>query len=99
VSHGRELYIYYRVAAATWREAAMAVHAMQQQLRHSRPDLSARLLHRPDAQGGDVTLMEVYTDATRGIDDTLAAQIEAAAVALRPWLRGPRHCESFDALG
>lgn len=99
VRAGRELFVYYRVAASTWHEAAAAARTAQACLRQSHPGLSARLLRRPDERGGEVTLMEVYADVARGIDDALAAQIEAAAQALNPWLLSPRHCERFDALG
>jgi hypothetical protein len=95
-----ELYVYYRIAQGTWRDAARAVTAWQQRLCGTHPGLSARLLRRPEAQDGAVTLMEVYT--LDRDDDALEApwpaDIAGGAPALQPWLLGERHLEHFDAL-
>lgn len=95
-----ELYVYYRIAQANWRDAARAVTAWQQRLCGAHAGLSARLLRRPEAQDGVVTLMEVY--AFEPDQDTLAPQwpddIAGGAPALRAWLVGERHVERFDAL-
>lgn len=93
----RELYVYYRVAAAYWRDAAHAVAQWQEQVGSSHPRLVARVLRRPETRDGAVTLMEVY-----GGIDTIDAAFEAAiahgAPALEPWLLGARHIERFDVL-
>ncbi|HEX6722510.1 MAG TPA: DUF4936 family protein [Burkholderiaceae bacterium] len=90
----RELYVYYRVAAAHWRDAAHAVAQWQQQMGASHPRLVARVLRRPETRDGAVTLMEVYG----GIDAAFEAAIAHGAPALEPWLLGERRIERFDAL-
>jgi len=92
----RRLYVYYRVDPAAAPTTVAAVAALQQQLRLAHPGLHAELLRRPPQAGQPVTLMETYAAAS-GIDDALAAAIEAAAQAL-PALRGlARHVEVFEA--
>jgi hypothetical protein len=93
----RELYVYYRVQQAHWREAAQTVMAWQRHLRAAHPNLGARLLRRPDAHDDCVTLMETYTGALAG-DAALQAEIAHGAPALQPSLIGERHVEHFDAL-
>lgn len=95
----RELYVYYRVAAARWRDAARAVHAFQQQLCAQHAGLSARVLRRPDERAGEVTLMEVYRVAEGDVDAALEARIAEAATALGPWCAADaRHVERFHTL-
>ncbi len=95
----RELFVYYRVRSADAAVASAAAQAMQAQLRTRHPELIARLLYRPDSADGEQTLMETYaTDparAPRGISAALQAAIDDAALALQPWLDGPRHTEVF----
>ena len=95
----RELFVYYRVAADRAEQAVTAALAMQAQLQHAHPQLRMRLLRRPEATAGQQTWMETYaTDASGtpdGIDLRLQAAIESAAVALQPWIAGPRHTEVF----
>jgi hypothetical protein len=100
VSARRELYIYYRVALPHWRDAADAVTACQRELCDAHPGLVARVLRRPDAHDGHVTLMEAYANASgaREIDAALEAEIARGAPALARWLTGERHVERFDAL-
>jgi peptidoglycan hydrolase-like protein with peptidoglycan-binding domain len=94
----RRLYIYYRVDAGAGSATVAAVAAMQQRLTLAHPGLHAELLRRPPQPGRPVTLMEVYA-AAAGVDEPLAAAIEAAAQAL-PALRGvERHVEVFEATG
>ena len=97
----RELFVYYRVAADHAAQAGAAALAMQAQLQRVHPQLRMRLLRRPEAVDGQQTWMETYaTDASatpEGIDAQLQAAIEAAAVALQPWIAGPRHTEVFVA--
>lgn len=98
----RELFVYYRVAEDTWPSACAAVHEFQRALRAAEPSLTARVLRRPDAEDGMVTLMEVYSIDARsspdGIGDAWQARIEDAARPLQRWLRSARHVECFDAL-
>ena len=95
----RELFVYYRVAAAQAAQAVAAVLAMQAQLECAHPQLRMRLLRRPETVGGQQTWMETYaTDAAatpEGIDARLQAAIESAAAALQPWIASPRHTEVF----
>jgi hypothetical protein len=93
----RELYVYFRVQQAHWREAMKAVMAWQRHLRAVHPNLGARTLRRPDARDGSVTLMETYTGAAI-TDQSLQAEIARGSPALQPWLIGERHVEHFDAL-
>ncbi|MES3015549.1 MAG: DUF4936 family protein [Pseudomonadota bacterium] len=97
----RELFVYYRVRPADAAMASIAAHAMQAQLRIRHPELIARLLCRPDSGGGEQTWMETYAAdparAPEGIGAALQAAIDEAALALQPWLVGPRHTEVFVA--
>lgn len=93
-----ELYVYYRVASAHWRDAAQAVRAFQRHLCAQRPGLSARVLRRPDERSGEVTLMEIYRVAGGGVDAELEARIAEAAADLAPWCAAEaRHVERFHA--
>jgi hypothetical protein len=98
----RELFVYYRVDEGIWQVACEAVHEFQRALRAAEPGLSARVLRRPDAGGGLVTLMEVYSIDARsspeGIDEAWQLRIEDAAQSMRQWLRSDRHVECFDAI-
>jgi LmbE family N-acetylglucosaminyl deacetylase len=97
----RELFIYYRVHLDHAAAAEAAVRAMQTALVHLHPQLLARLLCRPQTQDPWQTWMETYsTDRmqdTQGITDSLAAEIESRATALRPFIDGTRHVEVFVA--
>ena len=94
----RELFIYYRVACAHWRDAANAVEQWQQQLRGSHPELVARVLRRPEAIDDTVTLMEMYAVNGGSVGSPLEAEIARCASTLQPWLIGERHSERFDTL-
>lgn len=98
----RELFVYYRVAEGEWREACAAVHEFQSVLRASYPELTARVLRRPDVGNGWVTLMEVYSIDARsnpdGVDGEWQSRIEDGARVLRRWLRSDRHADCFDAV-
>lgn len=92
----RELFIYYRAT----QENASVLHAqvsrMQAELRARHPGLQTRLLRRPEAADGLHTWMETYSSPS-GIDSALKGAIATAALALAPWIEGPRHAEEFDA--
>jgi len=95
----RELFIYYRIAAADLAAACAALQPVQQALCAMHRGLQARLLRRPETSSdGMCTLMETYRfdhDAP-GVSDSVQAEIDAAAgAALRPWLQGARHVEVF----
>lgn len=96
-----ELFIYYRLDVADAPAAQAAVTVFQTGLRARHPWLKARLLRRPNATDGQETWMETYAADpalnSTGITPTIAAQIEQAAAALAPWLRGVRHTEVFLA--
>ena len=95
----RELYVYYRVAPASWRDAMAATQRLQQRLRAEHVGLSARVLCRADEPNAEaVTLMEVYTFDARpgGVDAALEAHIAATATALDTWRIGDRHVERFE---
>jgi len=99
----RELFIYYRVAAAHADPARTAAIAMQARLKQAHPQLLMRLLRRTETVEGNQTWMESYaTDAAcaegeAGISIALQASIEVAALDLQPWLASPRHIEVFEA--
>ena len=99
---GREVFVYYRVAAASARGARAAVEALQAALRDAHPGLEARLLRRRDdgrADGAE-TWMETYARPASpgGVDAALQRAIEdAAAPALATWVDGARHGEAFEA--
>ena len=95
----RELYVYYRVAPASWRDAMVAAQRLQQRLRAEHAGLNARVLRRADEPNAEaVTLMEVYTFDARpgGVDAALEAHIVATATALDSWRIGDRHVERFE---
>ena len=94
----RELFVYYRVARAHWRDAANAIEQWQQRLQRSYPGLSARVLRRPEAIDDTITLMEVYALDGGSVGPVHEAEIARCAAALQPWLIGERHSERFDTL-
>jgi hypothetical protein len=96
VAAEREIYVYYRVAAADAGALAVQVRALQAALRASHRGLQARLLRRPVVPGELQTWMEVYA-IPGGVSEELQGKIEAAAAPLLPSLAGARHCEVFEA--
>ena len=99
---GRELFVYYRVAAASAYGAQAAVETLQAALREAHPGLEARLLRRrSDGPAGDAeTWMETYARPASpgGVDAALQRAIEkGAATALAAWVDGARHGEAFEA--
>jgi hypothetical protein len=98
----RQLFIYWRVAAADATAARQAMIALQRRLGEQRPALHCGLFERADAAGVESTLLETYAlhagPDSSGIDAELQQHIEqAGAEALQPWLRSARHVEVFDA--
>ena len=95
----RQLFIYYRIAPADLAAVCAAWMSVQQALCATHPGLQARMHRRPETSSdGMCTLMETYCFAhhAQGVSESLQAEIDAAAgAALRPWLRGARHCEVF----
>ena len=94
MSRLRSLFIYYRIASADAAIARGAVEAMQYTLRERHAGLQAALWRRPQEKDGMQTWMETYTHPD-GVDESIEADIAAAALALQPWLQGPRHVEAF----
>ena len=97
--HGRELFVYYRVAPATADEAHAAATALQAALHAAHPGLQARLLRRDNGPADAETWMETYAlpSSPGGVDAALQATIEAAAAAaLAVFIDGARHVEAFE---
>ena len=99
----RELFVYYKVRAGRAVSAFARVRRMQACLTVRHAGLTTRLLRRPETTSGAQTWMEIYTvdpwHAPAGVGLELQAAIDAEAVALLPWLDGPRHTEVFIACG
>lgn len=94
-----ELYIYYRVTQADLPRALAIVRDFQRSLRSAHAGLAARVLRRPNAASGEMTLMEIYAlDRASGIDEALRARIDTAAEALGSLLTSARHVETFESL-
>ncbi|MGL6109263.1 MAG: DUF4936 family protein [Rubrivivax sp.] len=95
----RQLFIYWRVAAADLPATMQAARDLQGRLRLRHPGLCAGLYLRSDSAASDATLMETYgLESGDGVDAVLQQHIEeAGAAALAPWLFGARHVEVFDA--
>lgn len=98
-----EWFIYYQIAPPDLPQVQAAVAAFQQQLCQDWPGLQARLLRRPTAHEGRLTLMEIYgfgpsaqpsppADASPGV----LSAIEQAARGIASWLQGERHVEVFQ---
>ena len=97
--HGRELFVYYRVASAAAGEAHAAATAMQSALRTAHAGLQARLLRRDNGPADAETWMETYAlpSSPGGVGAVLQAAIEAAAAAaLAVCIDGARHVEAFE---
>ena len=94
----RELFVYYRMAAAQAVPARVEVARLQAGLREHHPGLQARLLRRQGEPDGLQTWMEIYAWPERfgGVTQSLQAEIERAAEALAPLIDGPRHGEAFE---
>jgi hypothetical protein len=98
----RQLFVYWRVAAADAAAAAAAIRGWQSKLHGQHPALHAHLFTRVPQADDEVTLMETYAIASAmsgiGIDAALQRRIEAEGQSIaRCWLRGVRHIEVFDA--
>lgn len=98
-----EWFIYYQIAPPDLPRVQAAVVAFQQQLRQDWPGLQARLLQRPTAHEGRLTLMEIYRfgpsarpSQPANIASRLTPAIEQAARGIAPWLQGERHVEVFQ---
>jgi len=99
----RQLFIYWRTAAADARAALQTVRSLQSELRRLHPGLHCALYLRHDPAADDATLMETYALdaalAVAGVDPALQQAIESmVGAALAPWQRGTRHVEVFDAI-
>ncbi len=93
-----ELFIYWRCDRADAAAALAATAQMQAALLAQHAVLRARLYQRVEADVAQVTVMESYS-AAAGIDASLQAAVEAAAVkALARWQQGQRHLERFEEL-
>ena len=98
---GRELFVYYRVAAASAHGARAAIETLQAALRVAHPGLEARLLRRcgDGPAGGVETWMETYARPASpgGVDAALQRAIEEGATAtVAAWVDGTRHSEAFE---
>lgn len=95
----RELFIYWKTAAAQADAAAHGAAAWQAELRREFPGLAAALYRRADAAGltapATATLMETY--AGGALDPALERRIVSEGDArLQRWLDGPRKVEIFE---
>ena len=96
----RQLFVYWKVAAADLNAALQALRDWQAALVRQHPALHCRIYRRSDAAATEATVMESYAMALppAGIDETLQRQIvQAGDAVLQPWVRGARHVEVFDA--
>ncbi len=94
----RELFIYWKTAAASADEAERAARDWQAELRREHPSLSATLYRRADdsssASAATATLMETYAGAA--IDPALELQLaDEGHARLGRWMQGPRKVEVF----
>jgi hypothetical protein len=99
----RQLFAYGRIAGDALEPALLALRDWQSRLMARHPGLRCGLYRRSDTFENDVTVMESYAIESPlphdGIDAALLRHIdEEGRVLLRPWLRGTRHVEVFDAL-
>lgn len=99
----RQLFIYWRVAPRDLPTALHAVREWQAGLVVRHPTLHCAVYQRIDAAQADATVMESYAIESAqphpGIESALIQHIDQDGQArLRPWLRGARHVEVFDAL-
>jgi len=99
----RQLFIYWRVAAADLPAALGALRDWQSELIDRQPQLRCGLYQRTSTDDADATVMESYALESAlphpGIDEALCRYIDQAGQALlQRWLRGERHLEVFDAL-
>lgn len=92
MSNGRQLFIYYRIAAASAAAACAAALRAQHELCARHRGLRASLLQRPEPDAeGKRTLMEIYAMdghlEAGGISNGLQAEIHRwLCNALQPWL-------------
>ena len=96
-----EVFVYYRVAEDRADAVRALVSDMQADLRQRHPGLDARLLRRPEADGGVWTWMETYAwpQCLQGVTREIQSEIEAAARVggLAALLEGARHGEVFES--
>ncbi len=95
----RELFIYWKAAAARAHAAARDAAEWQAELRREFPGLEAALYRRADAAGATApataTLMETY--AGGALDAVLERRIVSEGAArFQRWLEGPRKVEIFE---
>lgn len=96
---GVEHYLYYRVPDAAATGLRLALLAEQAALCAAHPGLEARLLERVDPAAGHRTWMEIYRRPGAGVEEALAAAIEARMAAHCAAAGvGGRHLEAFRAL-
>ena len=90
-----QVFVYYRVRAASAAAAIAAVQAGQADLRVTLPGLACTLSRRADEAAEHLTLMETYAHAT-GVTAAAQHDIERQMrAALEAWLVGERHIEVF----
>ena len=93
----RELYIYWKLAAADLPQALQATHELQAALQQRHPGLQARLLQRCEVDGdsaGTPTLMEVYT-LPGGVTPVVQQDIQVQAELHLTQLAVQRQLEVF----
>jgi hypothetical protein len=97
----RQLFVYWRVDAASSQAALQAARALQGRLQAEHVGLRSALFLRKDDVKAQATLMETYAvdDAidAAGVGPVLQQCIESAGnAALARWLCSPRHVEVFE---
>ena len=90
----RELFVYYRAAAADSAALQAQVRALHADLKALEPRLVCRLLCRPEVTAGEQTWMETYAldsgQESNGVSAELQAEIEARAARRVTRITGPR---------
>lgn len=90
-----DLYIYYRVAAASAQQFNSAATAMQTKL-SLQHRVSSALKRRPEIEDDHHTWLEVYSSVPP--DFTNIVEQAAAQNGLTAFIEGPRHTELFATI-
>lgn len=94
---GRQLFLYWRVAALELEAAISALRIWQLECLQSRPGLQAQVFVRIESDALRATVMETYAfDIDAGLDAPLEQHlIHHGNIATQRWRDGPRKVEAF----